>query len=53
MKPEAGVFPVEPPNRLPGAVAGVEDEAGAEVPGALLPPKLNDMMDDVSRIIDG
>lgn len=41
-KPEDGVV-LAPPNRLPPDAAGVEEEAGAEVPGVPLPPKLNDM----------
>lgn len=53
MKPEADGVPAGGPNRLPGAVAGVDDEPGAEVPGVPVPPKLNDMMDDVTRGVDG
>lgn len=41
-KPEDGVaFP--PPKRPPPDAAGVEEDAGADVPGVPLPPKLNDM----------
>lgn len=53
VKPVAAGAPAGGPNRLPGAAAGVDDEAGAEVPGALLLPKLNDMIDDVARGFDG
>lgn len=46
VKPEPGLADAAP-NRPPGAAAGVEDEAGPEVPGVPAPPKLNDMIIDV------
>lgn len=45
-KPEDGAA-VAPP-KMPPAVAGVAEEAAAEVLGVPLPPKLNDMADEMS-----
>lgn len=45
-KPEDGVE-LAPPKRPPPDAAGVEEEAGAEVPGVTL-PKLNDMAAEMS-----
>lgn len=45
-KPEDGVV-FAPPKRLPPDAAGVEEEAGAEVLGVPLPPKLNAIADEV------
>lgn len=42
-KPEDGVAFPPPPKRPPPEAAGVEEDAGADVPGVPLPPKLNDI----------
>lgn len=45
-KPEDGVA-FAPPKRPPPDAAGVEEDAGADVPGVPLAPKLNDMADEL------